>query len=324
MAKINLTTPVGRIVQGSLYDPSTTDQQGDPLVVKTGPNKGQPRVDYWFKLAIPKNPGETHWANTAWGQQIWTLGHQAFPQVAGHPSFSWKIEDGDDATPNIDRKGKRNCDNEGWAGHWIIKFSGGFAPKCFRQEGAGFVQIMEKDFIKPGYFVEVAMTVDSNNNPTKPGVYVNHGMVCFRAYGPEIVFGPDVASAGFGQTPLPAGASMTPPPSTVPLPGVTPAPLAPVNAVSPPPAGVPYQAPAPVGTYAIPASPSSPQPIPVSPAPQFLQVPPPAVVAAPPVVAPPPAPVRQMLPAANGVTYEQYIAAGWNDVLLVQNGLMSA
>jgi hypothetical protein len=31
-----------------------------------------------------------------------------------------------------------------------------------------------------------------------------------------------------------------------------------------------------------------------------------------------------MLPAANGVSYEQYIAAGWNDVLLVQNGMMAA
>jgi hypothetical protein len=29
-----------------------------------------------------------------------------------------------------------------------------------------------------------------------------------------------------------------------------------------------------------------------------------------------------MTAAANGATYEQLIAAGWNDALLIQNGLM--
>jgi len=54
--KVNITSPVGRIVMGSLYDPSTTDAEGKPLVVKTGPNAGQPRVNYFFALAIPKRP----------------------------------------------------------------------------------------------------------------------------------------------------------------------------------------------------------------------------------------------------------------------------
>lgn len=334
MAKISLTSPVGRIVMGSLYVPNTTDADGNPLVVKSGPNIGQPRSNYFFALAIPKNPGETHWANTAWGQQIWALGHQTFPQAAQAADFSWKIIDGDSQVPGKlfkGKPGKKPCENEGWPGHWVVKFSGGFAPKVYRQEGAGFVAA-EPDFVKLGYFAEVNFEVEGNGSQSSPGVYINHRMVAFRAYGPEIVIGPDVTSAGFGQTPLPAGASMTPPPSAVPLPaapqGVAPAPLAPVNAAYAPPVGVPYQAPAPVSTYATTASLSSPQPIPVSPQPQFLQVPPPGavhpVVAAPPPVAPPPAPVRQMLPAANGVSYEQYIGAGWTDVLLVQNGMMAA
>jgi len=44
-------------------------------------------------------------------------------------------------------------------------------------------------------------------------------------------------------------------------------------------------------------------------------------------MAPPPAPVapvRQMTAAANGVTYEAYVAAGWSDAQLVQNGMMMA
>jgi len=293
MAKVNITSPVGRIVQGSLYEPSRTDQQGNPLVTKTGANAGQPRVDYWFKLAIPKGT-EQHWAQTPWGQQIWNVGNQAFPNYAQTPRFSWKIEDGDDATPNPERKGRKNCDTEGFKGHWIIRFSGGFAPKVYQQEGAGYVQVMQKDFCKPGYFVEVAMTVDSNGNDSKPGVYLNHSMVCFRAYGQEIQFGPDVSSAGFGQSALPAGASMTPPAGAIPMPQA----LAPVGYTPPPVPGMPAGAPALPGAPVVApvVAPGMPGvPIPVTPNPSFVQVPPPATSVAP---------VRQMTAAANGATYE--------------------
>ena len=323
--KVNITSPVGRIVMGSLYNPSTTDAEGKPLVVKTGPNAGQPRVNYFFALAIPKGP-EPHWAHTPWGQQIWNVGNQAFPNAAQSPAFAWKIEDGDSQIPN--KKGRKPCDNEGWRGHWILKFSGGFAPKVYQQEGAGYVQVMQKDFCKPGYFVEVAFSVDGNGSQSQPGVYINHSMVCFRAYGPEISFGPDVASAGFGQSALPAGASMTPPAGAIPMPqapAAAPAlPGAPAGYAPPPvPAGVPQipgiaPAPlAPAGSVPMPSAPvpGAPAPIPVTPNPGFVQVPPPPA---------PVAPVRQMTAAANGVTYEAYIAAGWSDAQLVQNGLMLA
>lgn len=319
--KVNITSPVGRIVMGSLYNPSTMDAEGKPLVVKTGPNAGQPRVNYFFALAIPKGP-EPHWAHTPWGQQIWNVGNQAFPNAAQSPAFAWKIEDGDSQIPN--KKGRKPVENEGWRGHWILKFSGGFAPKVYQQEGDGYVQVMQKDFCKPGYFVEVAFSVDGNGSQSQPGVYLNHSMVCFRAYGPEISFGPDVASAGFGQSALPAGASMTPPAGAIPMPqapAAAPAALpgAPVGYVPPPvPAGIPQipgVAPAPV--------PGAPAPIPVMPNTGFVQVPPPA----PAPMAPPPAPVapvRQMTAAAQGIPYESYIALGWNDALLVQHGMMMA
>ena len=323
--RVNITSPVGRIVMGSLYDPSTTDAEGKPLVVKTGPNAGQPRVNYFFALAIPKGP-EPHWAHTPWGQQIWNVGNQAFPNAAQSPAFAWKIEDGDSQIPN--KKGRKPCENEGWRGHWILKFSGGFAPKVYQQEGAGYVQVTQKDFCKPGYFVEVAFSVEGNGSQSQPGVYLNHSMVCFRAYGPEISFGPDVASAGFGAAPLPAGASMTP------LAGAIPMPQAPAAAPTMPlPPGLPQvpgvaPAPLPQGGFApMPSAPApgAPAPIPVTPNPGFVQVPPPA--AAPDPMAPPPAPVapvRQMTAAAQGVTYEAYVAAGWSDAQLVQNGLMLA
>lgn len=330
--KVNITSPVGRIVMGSLYDPSTTDAEGKPLVVKTGPNAGQPRVNYFFALAIPKG-AEPHWAHTPWGQQIWNVGNQAFPNAAQSPAFAWKIEDGDSQIPN--KKGRKPCDNEGWRGHWILKFSGGFAPKVYQQEGAGYVQVTQKDFCKPGYFVEVAFSVEGNGSQSQPGVYLNHSMVCFRAYGQEITFGPDVASAGFGAAPLPAGASMTPPAGAIPMPQ---APAAAPAGYAPPPAPgvmpaaaptmplppglpqVPGVAPAPLpqgGFAPMPSAPApgAPAPIPVTPNPGFVQVPPPAA---------PVAPVRQMTAAAQGIPYESYIQQGWTDAMLVQNGLMLA
>lgn len=349
MAKVEITSPVGRLVDGSLYEPQTKDAEGKPLVIKTGPNAGQPRVSFYFALAVPKAPGETHFAQTAWGAKMWQVGHQAFPQAAQSPAFAWKVEDGDSQIPN--KKGRKNCDREGYPGNWIIKFSGGFPPKCYQQEGGALVQIMQPNVIKPGYYVEVAFSVDGNGSASQPGIYVNHSMVCLRGYGQEIVFGPDVNSVGFGQSALPVGASMTPPPSALPMPaagvpGVPPIPGAQA------PAPVPGYAPAGVGTVppgsagyapaaavpnvpgipAIPGAAPSPlppggsapvpsvpvpgaaAPIPVIPNPGFVQVPPPAA---------PVAPVRQMTAAAQA-TYEQYIAQGWNDALLIQHGLMVA
>lgn len=272
--KLNLTSPVGRIVDGSLYNPQTTDAEGKPMVVKTGINAGQPRVNYYFALAIEKHPGETHWSQTDWGKQIYALGVADFSTVAQSPSFAWKIEDGDSQTPN--KKGRKNVDREGYPGHWILKLSGGFAPKIYQQENGGYVQVVQKDFCKAGYFVEVAFSVEGNRSSSQPGVYLNHGIICFRGYGQEISFGADVASAGFGQSPLPMGAS------AIPLSGTTP-----------------------MST-----------PMTVTPSPAFHQVPP------APIPAPPP--VHTMSDAAGGVPYEAYIAQGWTDAMLIENGLMLA
>lgn len=342
--KVSITSPVGRIVMGNLYTPGTTDAEGKPLVVKTGPNAGQPRVNFFFALAIPKGP-EPHWAHTPWGNKIWNTGNQAFPNAAQSPAFAWKIENGDSQIPN--KKGRKPCENEGWSGHWIVKFSGGFAPKIYRQEGTGYVQMMEKDFCKPGYFVEVAFNVDGNGSQSQPGVYLNHDMVCFRAYGPEIQFGPDPSQAGFGAAPLPAGASMTPPASSIPMPaagaapGGYPAPMPqagypapmpqaglppmPQAGLPPMPGGVPAPL-APVGSVPMQSAPApvAPAPIPVMPNPAFVQMPPPGGAPMPQAGYPaaPVAPVRQMTALAQGIPYEAYIAQHWTDAMLVQNGLM--
>lgn len=305
MSKITITSPVGRYVQGSLYVPQTVDDEGNPLVFKKGPDAGKPRVTFFFAMAIPKNPGETHWNQTEWGKQIFAVGHQAHPGPAQSPTFAWKIEDGDSTIPNT--KGKKNCDRDGFPGNWIVKFSGGGKPgstvRICRSGNGTWVNETTEGFIKPGDFIQVNFTVEGNGDDSKSkGVYLNHNIVAFSAYGPRIEFGPDAATCGFGQAPLPPGASAVPLASTAPLPAdngfSTPAPVIPTLPLMP-------------GGVAITPAPT----IPVIPNVAFA-----GIVAPPPP--PPPAPVRQLTALAQGATYEQLKAGGWTDELLVSQGLM--
>lgn len=318
--RTNITSPVGRIVAGSLYKPNTKDFDGNPLVYKNGADAGKPRVQYFIALAIPK-AGEPHWAHTEWGKVIWAVGHSAFPQAAQRPDFSWKIEDGDSMIPN--KRNRKPAENEGWKGNWIIKLASSFAPTVYRQEGDSWVQLTQPDAVMPGDLVQVAFSVDGNNKENNPGVYLNPSMVAFRAFHQlgRISFGPNVDEAGFGSAALPAGASLTPPPAILP-------------AALPAAAASPELPPSPPAPPAQPAA-AAPPPVPVYPNPGFVQLPPPnpipvtpAVSPAPPVVAGAPtppvmtSPSKRMTPAANGVTYEAYTAAGWTDAQLIANGLM--
>lgn len=205
--KVFILTPVARLVAGSLYRPGTKDAEGNPLITKTGPNKGQPRVDYFFATAVPKK-GETHWASTPWGAIIYKTGNDAFPQgQAKSHAFAWKIIDGDSQLPN--RKGKKPCEKEGYPGHWVLHWSSGFAPKIVNSDGSQ--QITEPDAVKPGYYVQVHGSVSGNGSMQQPGIFLNHIFVALAGYGPEIATGADASSVGFGEdTQLPPGASATP------------------------------------------------------------------------------------------------------------------
>jgi hypothetical protein len=293
--KKTFTSPVGRVVAGSLYKPRTTDIEGKPLVYRHGPNINQPKVDYFMALAIPKGAEKT-WYETSWGQIILGVGAQCFPQAYQSPSFAWKVEDGDSQVPNS--KGRKPCDHEGYKGHWILKTGSAYAPKVYQQEGnSAPVEVTQVDFIKPGYYVQALIVVDGNGSDLKPGVKLYNSMVCLRGYGAEISFGPDVASAGFGAAPLPAGVSAIPLAASVPLPSAPSLPAAPVQAAPPP-------------------------SVPVIPNPAFLQVP--AVPAAPSAVPAPPASGPKMTALAGAGTYDQFKAQGWTDAQLIANGYMTA
>ncbi len=280
--RIMITSPVVRIVQGDIYNPSKTDMKGTPLVYKTGPDTGKPRVDYFLKTALAKTPGHTHWAQGDFGKQIWAAGAKLWN---GNTNLFWKIEDGDDATPNIERKGKKNCDNEGWSGHWVMKFGSSFAPKLVHMVGGQAIPLTEEGFIKCGDYVQVYFEVRSNGDATKPGLLYNPAAICFINGGKEIYTGPDVSAAGFGQAPMPANAEVRNFETAVADNGFsTPAPVAPTPT------------------------------IPVIPNVAFA-----GIVAPPP---PPPVPVRQLTALAQGATYDQLKANGWTDELLISQGLM--
>lgn len=312
-------TPVGRLVGGSLYKPSEKDGDGNLRVVKSGPNAGKPAPQYFFYQAIPKTPGQ-HWAQSEWGAKIWACGHAAFPVAAQASTFAWKVIDGDSQAPNT--KGRRPCDNEGWPGHWVLRFTSGFAPKIYNADGTQ--QILEPDAVKPGYYIQVYGNCVSNDSMQRPGLHLNHNMVALAAYGTEINLGVDASAVGFGGgVALPAGASAVPltqsfnpaPPGAAPMPGVPAAPAAAPYTPAPPIPGVPA---IPGSAAAAPPLP----PVPVAPNPGFLA---PAAPVVPPVaptaVAAPPR-VRQMTAAAGGASYEDHIAAGWTDAMLIQHGKM--
>lgn len=287
--RTDLLTPAGRLVMGSLYKPNLTDAEGKPLVVKSGPNIGQPRQDYYFALAVPKG-AEQHWAQTEWGALVFRAGQTGHPQAHQAPTYAWKIKDGDSTIPN--RKGKKPCDQEGFPGHWVLSFSSGYPPKTVRDNGT--VPILESEVINLGDWVQVFGSVGDNGSQSQPGVFLNHSMVNLVGFGQRISTGLDPASVGFGKgIAMPAGASANP-----------------VAGAFVPPQAAGYVPPA-----ALPVA-----PVAVQPHPGFLA---PVAAAAPPL--PPTAPAaRQMTAKAGGAPYESFVAQGWNDATLVQHGYMAA
>lgn len=293
----DILTPTGRFVQGSLYTPNTTDMEGRPLVYKSGEKQGQPRVEYYMAIAVPKK-GETHWAHTEWGAKIWAVAHKGFPNgQTNSPKFAWKIEDGDSLVPNTKGTVPANCD--GFPGNWILRFKSSEAPSLLKLNAQNKTESFnEKDGIKPGDYIQISGHVSDNQSQQQPGVFLNPKFICFRGYGDRIILGVDPDSVGFGSDALPTGAS------SIPVGGfATPSPVAPLLNTIPTPAPLLNTVAAPYSNILVPP------------------VPAPALASVPAPVAPR---VRVMTAKAEGRTYEQYITAGWDDKMLVQHGIMEA
>ena len=231
-----LKSPIGRLVMGSLYTPDTEDFYGKPLTDKSGKSI----VKYWIKVAVAKG-GETHWNQTPWGQLIWNEAVKAFPDGRyNNRQFAWKVTDGD--STEVNQKGTRPCDNEGFPGHWILSFSTQFAPTLCNIDGSLFT--MPEGAIKTGYFIQVYGSIEANVAQINPGMFLNFSHVGFIGYGPEIMRSNiDPKTIGFGDGPMPAGCSPVPvgmssqqnTPTAQPSPAAAPTPAAPPVAPAPAP-----------------------------------------------------------------------------------------
>lgn len=308
----DLLFPAGRIIMGDLYKGSTTDSKGQPRLVKTGPNKGQPSTQYFIGVAIPKNLGEQHWAHTTWGQQILAVGAAAFPGFYQNPAFAWKIEDGDSTVPN--KSNRRMCDSEGAPGHWIVKYSSQFAPKVYQQPSPGvYVEMKDPGLVKTGYWVQVSGSIKGNGSSESPGVFVNHSMVLFVRADAEITSGPDAATAF-------AGAAISQA-----LPGAAAAAIPFAGAPALPAAAPPMGLAAPTMVAPNPGFLAVPGAAPVMPAPAVAAMPMAPVMQAAPPAAPavPAGPALTPAGVASGFTYAQYRASNWTDDQLRANGLIA-
>lgn len=307
--RVDILFPAGRLIVGDLYKGSSTDDKGQPRVVKNGPNKGQPLTQFFIGVAIPK-AGEQHWSQTPWGQTILAVGAQAFPNIYQNPTFAWKIDDGDSTVPN--KKGRKPADMEGARGHWIVKFTSGYAPKVAAQTSPGVFQELTGGEVKVGYWIQVSANVAGNNSAESPGVYLNHSAVLFVKTDAEIRQGIDVASAFAGAQvsqglPTPGAAALPFTPTALPPTAVPAAAALPPTAVVPNPgflAGPAGGLPTAAGAAGLPVA---------------AAVPP----AAPVVPAMPTAPSGPQMTAkglATGFTVHQFLSNGWSEAQMRSEG----
>lgn len=200
--QLDFTTGVGRLVSGSV---SVASDKGYNGVKREVPQ-------YFFAFALPKSdPGAVPLLqkiqNHAWTSYAATphaaavhakITHggigSVFPPGIQAP-FAWKIEDGD--APD-------NAQREGWAGHWVFKFSGTFPVNCANAQN----QQLDPRAVQLGAWVQMAASVEINGNGDHTaGIYMNYRCVRVIDNGVLIVPGPNAATLfGDAVPPLPPGA----------------------------------------------------------------------------------------------------------------------
>lgn len=192
-------TGIGRIVQGDLESLSNLDfQTGKPRLNAQG---GEKSPENFYAIAFPKlingQPNQD-WARVdAYLKNIarrdWPTFHPNGGQCV-NPNFHFKITDGD----GYDKQGVHNATKEGFAGHWVLRFSSQFLPKRFYQgQTRPDQEITAPGVIKRGDHVRVLFTAAGNGSTQSPGLFVRGTAVELFFEGKAIVSagsGPDAAT----------------------------------------------------------------------------------------------------------------------------------
>lgn len=214
---VPFTTPPGRLVWGSVHKSrlQKDDRTGQPKKIKSGDSAGQDLYMYQFGIAVPKT--KPRWQDEtftdgagrvqAWGNAIYSEGVAAWPRGEHQrDDFAWKVTDGDSTKPN--KKMKRPCDQAGYAGCWVLSFSGITAPQIFSTLDGGSPKASTvQDLINPGDYIQINGSVVSNGSDQTSGVYLNHAAVCMRGYGERIVVAADADTSAFGSGAVDGGSS---------------------------------------------------------------------------------------------------------------------
>jgi len=258
--------PPGRIVQG--HPMKRHPQLDDVTKLQKVMSNNEPQFNTHAACAIPKT-GETIWKTTSWGQQIVEIATAVWPGGEhAIPTFAWKIVDGDSTVPN--EKMSIPCEQEGFAGHWVIHVSALQPFQCFHGDDlAPHQQIQDEAEIKTGDYGQFIIDVRSNKpkNPKaghKAGLYVDGKVFSLRQVGKRILGKSEVdAVKAF------AGNMGAMPTNMILDEGLTPSPPATGTPPSPPATGTPPSPPA-TGTPPSPPATGAPPSPGVEPAPDFL------------------------------------------------------
>jgi hypothetical protein len=179
-----------------------------------------PRTQIYIALAIPKIVG-VDWKATEWGLKIVQAGKACFVNGESDAlTFAWKVTDGDSTIPN--QRGKKPCEQEGFAGNWVIKATTELSVRCHhagKYEAHDVIQNPKE--IKRGDYGRLYISVKGNAPAKSAGVYINPELFSLDRAGEEIlIVGGTDAKTAFGDAP--AGGAPATPPATPPAPPATP------------------------------------------------------------------------------------------------------
>lgn len=184
------TTPVGRIVGGSLSEPFTTDHNGNPCDPK-----------WVVVLALPKSDLGTQALITKI-KAIGAAGYADKQAALDRADFAWKYVNGDANTPNT--KGVVYNTRVGYPGHYVFTFTNSKAPSVCGEDPRSEINAAS---VKRGDWVRIGGSIGCGTRTDQPGIFLNVDCAQFvRA---------DEAIGSTGQTCAQAfGSSATPPPAT--------------------------------------------------------------------------------------------------------------
>ena len=255
---MDIFTPVGRIVQGSVVMQQQRDMDTNQPLLDA---QGNPVMGVFIALAFPKvlPNGQPNTEFDNFYAQLKQVAAAAWPQLfpqgaAGpcvNPRFSWKYQDGD----GFNSSGTSVAAKPGFAGNHIIRFFTSYPVRCHHEgKWAAHEEIQKpEEIVKRGYWVQLLVEVKSNNatGTQVPGISLYPKVVVFIERGEEISTGINVEAAMGART-----TGWRPPASASPIPtgALPPAPAVAVPAVAAPAVAVPVAVPA----VAVPVAPVGP------------------------------------------------------------------